>query len=103
MRELWRRDKQWVKEVVDGRAVALQICLHHCFEKWNKNTQAPPQGEGVIDLAVHVTARFNANALMTGQMGHKLNELNMFVEVCDLVNNVVVACLRNHQALCLVC
>jgi len=89
--------------VGDGRAVALQNCLHHCFEKWNKITQAPPARGGAIDLAVHVTARFNANSLMTGQMGHKLNELDMFVEICDLVYNIVVACLRNHQVLGLIC
>ncbi len=26
----------------DGPAMVLQNCLHHCFQKWNKNTQAPP-------------------------------------------------------------
>lgn len=42
------------------------------------------------DVPRSLFPRFNANQLTTGQMGHKMNEKDMFVQTCDLVDNIVV-------------
>jgi len=42
------------------------------------------------DVPRSLFPRFNANQLTTGQMGHIMNEIDMFFQICDLVDNIVV-------------